>query len=165
VVVDEFSLEAEVSGYAGVVRRSTAHALSVKAAARRAAGEIGRPLEDINLVVAHLGGGITVAAIRGGKMVDNTIAFLGEGPFTPRRTGRLPMAELIEICYSGRFSKDELIAELTERGGLRSYLGEDRMEVIEDRIADGDRKAERIIEAMIYQVAKEIGAMFVAAGV
>ncbi len=164
VAVDEFSPEAEISGYAGIARRSIAHALSVKAAARLAAKQIKRPLEDMNLVVAHLGGGITVAAIKGGKMIDNSIAFLGEGPFSPRRAGRLPLSGLIEICYSGRFSREELIEELTENGGLRSYLGEDRMEVIEERIAAGDGKAERAVEAMIYQIAKEIGAMYVAAG-
>ena len=164
VVVDEFSPEAEVSGYAGIVRRSTAHVLSIKAAARKAAGEIGRPLEDINLVVAHLGGGITIAAVKGGKITDDTIALLGEGPFTPVRVGRLPMAELIDLCYSGRFSREELIEELTERGGLRSYFGEDRMEVISERIDDGDKDAKSIVAAMIYQIAKDIGAMFVAAG-
>lgn len=164
VMVDEFSPEAEVSGYAGIVRRSTAHVLSIKAAARTAAGQIGRPLEDINLVVAHLGGGITIAAVRGGKITDNTIAFLGEGPFTPVRAGRLPMAELIDLCYSGRFSRDELIEELTERGGLRSYLGEDRIEAISERIDAGDKDAKDIVGAMIYQIAKDIGAMFIAAG-
>lgn len=164
VVVDEFSPEAEVSGYAGIVRRSTAHVLSIKAAARKAAGEIGRPLEDINLVVAHLGGGITIAAVKGGKITDDTIALLGEGPFTPVRSGRLPTAELIDLCYSGRFSREELIEELTERGGLRSYLGEDRMEAISERIDDGDKDAKAIVVAMNYQIAKDIGAMFVAAG-
>ena len=164
VMVDEFSPEAEVSGYAGIVRRSTAHVLSIKATALKAAGEVRRPLEDINLVVAHLGGGITIAAVRGGKIIDNTIALLGEGPFTPVRAGRLPMAELIDLCYSGRFSRDELIEELTERGGLRSYLGEDRMAEISDRIDGGDKDAKDIVRAMIYQIAKDIGAMFVAAG-
>ncbi|MEA1927831.1 MAG: butyrate kinase, partial [Candidatus Auribacterota bacterium] len=164
VMVDEFSPEAEISGYAGIVRRSTAHVLSIKAAARKAAGEIGRPLEDINLVVAHLGGGITIAAVRGGKITDDTIALLGEGPFSPVRSGRLPMGDLIDLCYSDRFSHEELIEELTERGGLRSYLGEDRMEAISERIDGGDKVAKDIVRAMIYQIAKDIGAMFVAAG-
>ncbi len=164
VVVDEFAPEAEVSGYAPVVRRSTSHALNVRAVARRAAEAIGRPLEDVNLVVAHLGGGITVAAVRRGMMVDNNIALLGGGPFTPQRAGELPLDELIELCYSRRFTRDELIEELTKRGGLRSYLGSDRMEEIEQRIAGGDEHARRIVDAMIYQIAKEIGAMFVAVG-
>ena len=164
VVVDELSPEAEISGCAGIVRRSTAHVLSIKAAARKAALEIGRPLKDINLVVAHLSSGITIAAVKGGKMADNTIALMGEGPFTPVRTGRLPTAELVDLCYSGRFSRDELIEELTKRGGLRAYLGEDEMEAISERIASGDKTAKDIVDAMIYQIAKDIGAMFVAAG-
>jgi len=164
VVVDEFAPEAELSGYAPLPRRSTSHALSVRAAARRAAEAIGRPLEDVNLVVAHLGGGITVSAVRGGKMIDNNIALLGEGPFTPQRAGQLPTGELIDLCYSGRFTRDELIEELTKRGGLQSYLGTDRMEEVERRIAGGDERARLVADAMIYQAAKEIGKAFVAAG-
>jgi len=164
VVVDEFAPEAEVSGYAPIVRKSTSHALNVRAAARRAAESIGRPLQDVNLVVAHLGGGITVAAVRRGRMIDNNIALLGGGPFTPQRAGELPLDELIDLCYSGRFTRGELLRELTKRGGLRSYLGTDRMEEIEQRIAAGDEHARLIAGAMVYQIAKEIGAMFVAAG-
>ena len=164
VVVDEFAPEAEISGYAPISRRSVAHVLNLRAAARRAAREIGRPLEDVNLVIAHLGGGITIAAVRRGKLVDNTIALLGGGPFTPQRAGQLPIGDLIEICYSGRFSKEELIEELTKRGGLQSYLGEHRMEVIEERITAGDEPARRVVEALVYQIAKEIGGMYVAAG-
>jgi len=164
VVVDEFAPEAEISGYASIVRRSTSHALSVREAARRAAQMIGMPLEAINLVVAHMGGGITVAAVRKGKMVDNNIALLGGGPFTPQRAGQLPMDELIDLCYSGRFTRTELIEELTKRGGLQSYLGEHRMETIEHRIEEGEEHARIVVDAMVYQIAKEIGAMFVAAG-
>jgi len=164
VVVDEFAPEAEVSGYASIERRSTSHALSVREAARRAARLIGMPVEDINLVVAHMGGGITVAAVRKGKMVDNNIALLGGGPFTPQRAGQLPIEELIELCYSGRFTRSELIEELTKRGGLQSYLGEHRMETIEQQIEEGDEQARLVVDAMVYQIAKEIGAMFVAAG-
>lgn len=164
VVVDEFTPEAELSGYEPIIRRSTAHALSVRAAAQRAAQDIGLPLEDISLVVAHLGGGITVAAVRGGKIIDNNIALLGGGPFTPQRAGDLPLGELIDLCYSGRFTRDELIVELTKRGGLRSYIGTDRMEEVERRIADGDARARLAANAMVYQIAKEIGKAFVAAG-
>jgi butyrate kinase len=164
VVVDEFVPEAEISGYEGITRRSTAHALSVRAAARKAAQAIGRPLEDVAMVVAHLGGGITIAAVRNGKMTDNNIAFLGGGPFSPQRAGQLPAGELIDLCYSGRFTRAELIEELTKRGGLQSYLGEHRLEAIEERIAAGDERARLIVDAMVYQIAKEIGAMFVAAG-
>ena len=164
VVVDEFAPEAELSGYAPIVRRSTSHALNVRAAARQAAEVIGRPIEDMNLVVAHMGGGITIAAVRRGKMMDNNIALLGGGPFTPQRAGELPLGELIDLCYSGRFTREELIEELTQRGGLQSYLGEHRMEAIEQRVANGDEQARLVVDAMVHQIAKEIGAMFVAAG-
>jgi butyrate kinase len=164
VVADEFCPEAEVSGYAPILRRSVAHTLSVRAAARRVAEKSGTPLERMTCVVAHMGGGITVAAVRGGRIVDNTIALLGEGPFTPQRAGALPLKGVIDLCYSGRFTKEELFEELTQRAGLHSYLGEHRMEVIEQRIAAGDEAARRAVEAMAYQIAKAIGAMCVAAG-
>jgi butyrate kinase len=164
VVVDEFSSEAEVSGYAPIVRRSASHALSIRAAARKAADSIGLSMTDICLVVAHLGGGITVAGVRRGRMIDNSIALLGGGPFTPQRAGTLPMGELIDLCYSGKFTRAELVTEMTKRAGLQSYVGEHRMEEIEKLIASGDREAGRAVEAMIYQIAKEIGAMYVAVG-
>ncbi len=164
VVVDEFIPEAEVSGYEPIVRRSISHALSIRAATRRVAQESGRRPEDISLVAAHLGGGITVAAVRGGKIIDNNIALLGGGPFTPQRAGDLPMGDLIELCYGGRFTRDSLIDELTKKGGLWSYLGTDRMEEVERRIANGDERARLVTDAMVYQIAKEIGKAFVAAG-
>jgi len=164
VVVDEFESSAEISGYSGIVRRSRAHGLSVRMAMKRAAQDIGRPAGQINLVVAHLGGEITIATVCRDRIVDNNIALLGEGPFTPCRAGQLPLGELIDICYSGRFTRDELIRELTGNGGLRSYLGEDCMEVIEKRIAEGDQLAERVVSAMVYQIGKAIGAAYVAAG-
>ena len=164
VVVDEFDDNAGTSGYAGIVRRNVCHALSVRAAAKKASRMVARPLQDMNLVVAHLGGGITVAAVKGGTVVDTNIALLGEGPFSPRRVGQLPMSELIDLCYSGKFSREELIAELTTKGGLKSYLNEHRMDIIEERIKSGDENASGIVEAMVYQISKEIGSAFVAAG-
>lgn len=164
VVVDEFCPEAEFSGYAPITRRSIAHVLSVRSAAVRMAERTGAHVEHANYVVAHLGSGITVAAVRGGRIVDNNIALLGEGPFSPQRAGTLPLRDLIELCYSGRFTKEELFEELTQRGGLQSYLGEHRMEAIERRIEAGDEGARRAVEAMVYQIAKAIGAMAVAVG-
>jgi butyrate kinase len=161
VVVDEFPSEAEISGYAPVIRRSTAHALSVHAAARKAAEQLGRAKEDTRFVVVHMGGGITVAAVRHGRMVDNNVALLGGGPFTPRRAGHLDVDVVMDLCYSGRFNRAELTEELTQRAGLHSYLGEHRMEVIEQRIASGDDRARLVVDAMVYQIAKEIGAMHV----
>lgn len=164
VTVDEFSPEAEISGYAPITRRSVAHVLSVRSAAVRMAERTGAHVEHANYVVAHLGSGITVAAVRGGRIVDNNIALLGEGPFTPQRAGTLPLKELIELCYSGRFTKEELFEELTQRAGLQSYLGEHRMPEIEKRVAAGDERAKQAVEAMAYQIAKAIGAMAVAVG-
>jgi len=164
VVADEFCEEAEFSGYAPIRRRSVAHMLSVRAAAHEMAAKTGTPIEQTNYVVAHLGSGITVAAVRGGRVVDNNIAFLGEGPFSPQRVGTLPLADIIALCYSGRFSREELIEELTTRGGLVSYLGTHDVEAIEARIAGGDQDARRALEAMCYQIAKAIGSMIVAAG-
>ena len=158
VCVDEYRPEAEISGYAPVRRRSRAHALSVKEAARRAADELGRRLEHINLVVAHLGGGITVAALSNSRMSDATISLLGDGPFSPQRAGRLPINDVIELAYSGRFTRAQLQRELSTRGGLRSYLGTHDIEQIEQRIANGDEEARLVVDSMIYWIAKEIGA-------
>ncbi|MCF7956984.1 MAG: butyrate kinase [Phycisphaerae bacterium] len=164
VIVDEFSPIAEISGYAPITRKSTSHALNIRQAARRAAKSLNRPLDQMNLVIAHLGGGMTIASMVKGKMVDNSIALLGGGPFTPQRAGQLPTDELIDLCYSGEFTKDQLKQELSKRGGLVSYLGEDRMEVIEERIDQGDQKARQVVQAMIYQIARAIGAAYVGAG-
>ncbi len=164
VVVDEFTPEAEISGYKDITRRSISHALSVRAAARKAAESLGRRLEDISLVVAHLGGGISITAMRDGRMIDSNISFLGGGPFTPQRAGQLPASELIDLCYSGRYTREELFEELSRRGGLQSYLGDYHLDRIETRIREGDEYARLVVDAMVYQIAKEIGAMFVAAG-
>jgi butyrate kinase len=159
VVVDEFMPEAEISGYAPVPRRSAAHFLSVKETARRAAEELGHAVDQINLIVAHLGGGITVAALRRNRMIDGTISLLGDGPFSPQRAGRLPLKHVIALACSGEFTREQLERELSTRGGLRSYLGTYDLEEIERRIAAGDEAARLVVGAMIYWVAKEIGAL------
>ncbi len=164
IVVDDFPEVARYSGYAPVQRRSLAHALSVRAMGRKAAARLGKEFRCARIVAIHLGGGITVAALRDGQMVDNNNALLGSGPFSPQRVGGLPMRDLIDLCYSGRFTRTELQAELTRRGGLVSYLGEDHFPNIEARIANGDKEAEAVVRAMAYQIAKEIGAMAIAAG-
>jgi butyrate kinase len=158
VVVDEYLPEAELSGYAPRRRRNAAHVLSVKETARRAAAELGRAVEDISVVAVHLGGGVTVAALRRNQIVDSTISLLGDGPFSPQRAGRMALADVIELCYSGKFTRAQLEQELTTRGGLRSYLGTNDVEEIERRIADGDENARLALDAMLYWVAKEVGA-------
>ncbi len=162
--VDDVTPAAETSGNEPIVRRSTSHALCVSAAARRAAEAIGLPLNDVNLVVAHLGGEMTIAAMRAGKMVDSNSGFPGGGLFRSPRAGDLPLGELIDLCCSGRFTREELIAEVTERAGLTAYLASGRVEEIEKRAADGDQQAQSVIDAMVDQAAKEIGKAFVAAG-
>lgn len=164
VVADELQEEARYSGYAPIDRKSTGHILSIRASARKAAASIGRPFEKSGFLLVHLGGGISVAAVRNGNIVDNTIALLGEGPFTPQRAGTLPQNELIDLCYDGAFSRTELKQELTKRAGLISYIGEDSMPDIDQRIENGDEAAEKAVNAMVYQIAKEIGAMSIAMG-
>lgn len=164
IVVDDFQESARFSGYAPVVRRSLAHVLSVRAMARKAASLLGLEFSAARMVAVHLGGGITVAAVRDGRIVDNNNALLGGGPFTPQRVGSLPLRDLIDLCFSGKFTKPELQAEFTRHGGLRSYLGDDDFIRIEQRIAAGDLHAATVVRAMVYQIAKEIGAMAVAAG-
>lgn len=164
VVVDDFPDVARLSGYAPVERRSLAHVLSVRAMGRKAATRLGKDFFQARMVAVHLGGGITVAALRDGKIVDTNNALLGGGPFSPQRVGSLPMRDLIDLCFSGKFTRPELYQELTKRGGLVSYLGEDNFQHIEARIAGGDKRADLVVRGMAYQVAKEIGAMAMAAG-
>jgi butyrate kinase len=164
VVSDDLQESARYSGYAPIERKSIGHILSIRASARKAAAMIGRPFEKSGFLVAHIGGGMSVAAIRNGEIIDNTLALLGEGPFTPQRAGTLPQNELIDLCFEGGFDRKSLKVELTKRAGLISYIGEDRMEKIEQRIKDGDEEAEKAVSAMVYQIAKDIGAMNIAIG-
>jgi butyrate kinase len=164
IVVDDFPEVARLSGYAPVQRRSVGHVLNVRAMGRKAAAQLGKDFFQARMVAVHLGGGITVAALREGRIVDLNNALLGGGPFSPQRVGSLPMRDLIDLCYSGKFTKKELQTELTKRGGLISYLGEDNFPHIEQRIAQGDERAALVVRGLAYQVAKEIGAMAIAAG-
>ena len=158
VSVDEFDDLARFSGLAEIRRQSLSHALNIKAVARRAAADLGRRYQDLNLVIAHLGGGISVTAHRRGRMVDVNNA-LDAGPFSPERCGTLPLTDLIELCYSGRFTKEELKKYLVGKGGLVSHLGTNSTIEVEKRIAAGDAHALLVSQAMAYQIAKEIGAM------
>lgn len=157
---DEFQPLARFSGFPEIERKSAFHALNQKMAARRLAGELGKKYEDMNLVVAHLGGGITVGAHRKGRVVDSTDG-LREGPFTPERAGSLPTTDLVEMAFSGDFDKKQILSRLVGRGGLFAYLGTNDVEKVQEMIRSGDEKAKLVYEAMVYQVAKEIGAMSV----
>ena len=157
---DEFQPLARISGLPEIERRSGFHALNQKAAARRAAGEIGKKYEDVNLVVAHLGGGITIGAHRGGRVIDCTHG-LSEGPFTPERTGCLLTMGLIDLAFSGKYSKEQLQRKLVGQGGLAAYLGTTDASEVEKKINGGDKKAKLVYLAMAYQIGKDIGAMSV----
>ncbi|MDI9570504.1 MAG: butyrate kinase [Pseudomonadota bacterium] len=155
---DEFEPLARFSGLPEMERKSAFHALNQKAAARRMAKDAGKRYEEMDLIVAHLGGGITVGAHRRGKAVDCTHG-LGEGPFTPERAGSLPTQELLELACSGKLDKKALQGRLVGQGGLMAYLGTSDARRVEEMIAAGDERAELIYAAMAYQTAKEIGAM------
>jgi butyrate kinase len=132
--------------------------LNQKAVARRAAKDLGKPYEELNLIVAHLGGGISVGAHRNGRVVDVNNALDGEGPFSPERTGTLPVGSLIKLCYSGKYTIDELKKKIVGKGGLVAYLDTNDGREVQAMIAKGNKEAELVYQAMAYQVAKEIGA-------
>ncbi len=155
---DEFQPLARISGLPEIERKSAFHALNQKAAARKAARQITRRYEDVNFVVAHLGGGITVGAHKKGCVIDCTHG-LSEGPFTPERAGSLPTQELLDLAQSGRVSPKDLSRKLVGQGGLSAYLGTTNAVELEKAVSKGDAKSELIYQAMAYQIAKDIGAM------
>jgi butyrate kinase len=155
---DELCEEARFSGIPQVTRVSSFHALNQKATARKIASEIGRNYEDLNMIVAHLGGGISVGAHLKGKIVDANNALNGDGPFSPERAGSLPAGDLVALCFSGKYTEVEMKKLLTGRGGLMAYLNTTDAQEVENRISRGDKRAEQVYNAMIYQIAKEIGA-------
>ncbi|MDK2901615.1 Butyrate kinase 2 [Koleobacter methoxysyntrophicus] len=157
VVVDEMEPIAKISGTPEIERKSIFHALNQKAMARRAAGDLGKKYEEINVVVVHLGGGISVGAHKKGKVIDVNNALDGDGPFSPERSGGLPFGALMKMCYNGKYSYDELRRKLIGRGGLVAYLGTNDGREVKKRIDAGDEQAELIYKAMAYQVGKEIG--------
>jgi len=158
VSVDEFDPEARLSGLAGIRRRSLSHALSVHASVRALAAELGRPWRELRVVVAHLGGGISICPVRGGRIVDANNA-VSEGPFSPQRSGGLPVQELLDLVYSGTHTEAEVRRMTVGRGGFLSYLGTDDVPQVERRIDAGDDEAALVFRAFVHQVAKEIGAM------
>ena len=159
VVVDELAPLARYSGHPDMVRRSIFHALNHKAVARRLAVELGRPYEDLRLIVAHLGGGISVGAHDCGLVIDVNNALDGDGPFSPERSGGLPAGGLVSWCFSAGMTEMDVRRRITGHGGLRAYLGTASGTDIRRRITEGDPAAEETMAAMAYQIAKEIGAM------
>ncbi len=157
VVVDELNEVARLSGSPLMQRKSIFHALNQKAIARRAAQDLGKEYEDANLVVAHLGGGISVGAHLRGRVVDVNNALDGEGPFSPERSGGLPALALAKLCLSGQYTEAEVRRLIVGRGGLMAYLGTNDAREVVRRIEQGDEQARLVYEAMSYQIAKEIG--------
>ena len=158
VIVDEMQDIARFSGTPKIQRKSIFHALNQKAVSRRVAKTMGKKYEDCCFVVAHLGGGISVAAHKNGKCIDVNNALGGEGPYSPERAGGVSAFALVDLCYSGDYTKDEIKKLLVGKGGLSAYLGTNNGREIEQRIKDGDKEAEAVFYGMAYQVAKEIGA-------
>jgi len=159
VVVDELQPCARIAGHPLFERRSIFHALNQKAVARIYARETGIPYEELNLVVAHLGGGISVGAHCRGRVIDVNQALDGEGPFSPERSGTLPAGQLAEICFSGRYTQQEVAAMLNGKGGLTALCNTNNVQQLVDDVLSGNQQTKLILEAMCYQVAKEIGSM------
>lgn len=158
VTVDEFEEIARISGHPKIERKSLLHALNLRFVSISVAEEMGKNFNDINLIGVHMGGGISVAAIKKGKIVDVNNAVLGMGPFSPQRCGALPVGDVLEMAFSGDYTHGEIKKMFTRTGGLMAYLGTDDGREINKMIEAGDKKAELIFRAMCYQIAKEIGA-------
>jgi butyrate kinase len=157
-ITDEFNPVARVSGHPFFERRSSFHALSHKATAKRYARENGLNYENLNLVVAHLGGGISVAPHKKGRMIDGDNGLEGDGAFSTNRTGYLPVGDLIRLCFSGKYTYDKVHKMINGNGGLMAYLGTADVKEVEEK-AKTDENAALYLDAMIYQVCKQIGAM------
>lgn len=160
VVVDEMSTTAKISGLNGISRIPIWHALNQKAVARKYAKKSGTKYEDLNLIVAHLGGGISVGYHKRGKVTDVNNALNGDGPFSPERTGGLPVSGVYELAFSGELTLDQMKKMNHGFGGLYSYLNTSDAEEVSEMIASGHIFAKRIVKAMVYQIAKEIGALY-----
>lgn len=159
VVVDELCDLARLSGHPLLPRRSVFHALNQKAVARAHAKSIMRKYEELNLIVVHLGGGITVGAHSNGRVIDVNQGLDGDGPYSPERTGTLPVGDLVRLCFSGKYTEKEVLKMIKGEGGMVAYLGTNSAYEVEQKAAQGDQEAMLIWEGMAYQVAKEVGAM------
>lgn len=157
VAVDEFDDIARISGLPELPRKSLVHVLNIKAVSRRVAERLGKGIDELNLVVAHLGGGISIGPMEKGKIKDVNNANDG-GPFSPERVGSIPVGDLVRLAYSGKYAYKELKDRMLHHGGLTGYLGTNDAREVEKMILSGDKNAELIFNAMAYQIGKEIGA-------
>jgi butyrate kinase len=158
VVVDELQDVARVSGMPEIQRRSIFHPLNQKAVARRYAKDNDKSYDELNLIVTHLGGGVSVGVHKQGRIVDVNNGLDGEGPLSPERAGGLPVGDLVRLCYSGKYTIDEMLRKITGKGGAVAYLGTNDFRTVETKALEGDEKAKLIFDAFIYQIGKEIGA-------
>ncbi|MBM3404271.1 MAG: butyrate kinase [Bacteroidetes bacterium] len=157
--VDEMEEIARISGMPELPRRSFLHTLNQRAVARKYALEIGKKYEEMNIIVAHMGGGISIGMHKQGRIVDVNNGLNGDGPMSPERSGGLPVGQLVELCFSGKYTKPEILKKIKGQGGLIAYLGTNDNIEIENRIEEGDNQAKLVHRAMTYQVAKEIGGL------
>ena len=158
VAVDEIVDVARISGLPEIPRRSLVHALNIKAVTRRVCTKLNKDFDNSTFVVAHIGGGISVSPVKNGRILDVNNAN-EEGPFSPERTGGLPVGDLAKLAFSGKYTLPQLKKKLTGEGGLVAYLNTNDGRIVDKMIEEGDAKAELIFRAMAYQIAKEIGAM------
>lgn len=157
-VTDEFEPLARYSGIPEIKRRSSFHVLNQRAAGRQYAADNNLDYESINLIVVHMGGGISVAAHKKGKLVDANNALDGDGPFSTNRCCSVPVGDLVKMCYSGKYTHQEMKKILNGKSGLVAYTGDTDVKNVSDRAEAGDKAADEALEAMCYQIAKEIGA-------
>ncbi|MBW4759029.1 butyrate kinase [Prevotella denticola] len=157
-VVDEMEPEARISGSPLMPRMCIWHALNQKAIGRRFAKDMGTTYEKLNLIICHLGGGISIAAHDHGRAIDANNALDGEGPFSPERAGTLPAADLIHLCFSGKYTEDQLLKKVSGQAGLIAHLGTNDLKEIMNWIKAGDKHAEVVVSAMIWHIAKNIAA-------
>ncbi len=158
VAVDEFQPVARISGLPQIERRSLGHALNIRAVSRRVANDMGKSLSEVNFVVAHLGGGISITPLQGGRILDYNNANEA-GPFSPERAGTLPAGDVVTMAFSGQYGLKDMLKLMNGKSGMVAYLGTNDARVAIERAKQGDEQAELVLQAMAYQVAKEIGAM------
>ncbi|MBI9053100.1 MAG: butyrate kinase [Bacteroidales bacterium] len=159
VVVDEMEDVARYSGHPKFLRHSIFHALNQKAIARKYAKSVDKPYEELNLIVAHLGGGVSVGAHKKGRVIDVNNALDGDGPFSPERTGTLPCGQVATLCFSGEYTHDQVKKMIKGEGGFVSYLGTNDAYEVEMRVKDGDEEAIKVHNAIAYQLGKEVGSL------
>lgn len=159
IVVDEMDPLAKITGFPNIERKSRFHALNHKAVARRCAKELNQDYENCRFIVAHMGGGITVGAHKYGRIIDVNDGLDGDGPFSPERAGGLPTGQLVHMCFSGTYTEKDVIDTILKKGGMLAHLGTNDVREAERMILSGDKNAALVLEAMAYQISKQIGAM------